>query len=202
MIKVFYGSDRAKIAEEVQKILGENYEVFDGEDIDAKDVVNIFKGMTLFADKRRILVKDVSKVEGFYENAAKYADTEHEIVIWETVVSQKKSFKDFVKLPSVEMQKFEVKEPIDMRKVFDIYDMALRDGARAVKMLAGIKEKQDPYMFFGLMASQAIKKFEWRQGAKEQRALKELAKLDMQMKSTAMEPWTLIESFLLRLATF
>ena len=30
MIKVFYGNDRARIAQEVKKTLGEDYEVFDG----------------------------------------------------------------------------------------------------------------------------------------------------------------------------
>lgn len=220
MIRVFYGNDRAKIAEEVRKNLGKNYEVFDGENLKNEDIVNIFKGSSLFAEKRKILLKDLTTTQrgagqdgasdekkvasggaDFYEEMAKYTDTAHEIVIWETVVSQKKSFKDFLKLPGVEARKFEQKEPMDMRKVFDIYDTALRDGKKAVESLAQIKEKQDPYMFFGLMASQAIKKFEWRQGIKERKALKELAKLDMQLKSTTVEPWILIESFLIRLAT-
>ena len=88
-----------------------------------------------------------------------------------------------------------------MRKVFSIYDAALVDGKQAVKLLEEIESEQDPYMFFGLLVSQAIKKFEWRQGMKEKRVLQELSKVDMQMKTTAVEPWLLIKSFLLRVKT-
>ena len=88
-----------------------------------------------------------------------------------------------------------------MRAVFNIYDTALVNGERAVKELEKIQDKQDPYMFFGLLISQAIKKFEWRQGAKERRILLELSKVDMQMKTTAYDPWFLIKSFLLRVKT-
>ena len=72
-----------------------------------------------------------------------------------------------------------------------------------MKELEKIEQTQDPYMFFGLMVSQALRKLEWRpQGTKEKRVLRELATVDMQMKSTAVEPWMLIKSFLLRLATW
>lgn len=249
MIRVFTGSDRKRIDAEVKKILGEDYEVFDGENLRVEDVVNIFLGGSLFAEKRKILLKDLTPARGagsaagngakgdvdagssndsigngastgssagssvsrsgvgnsasedFYEEMAKYMNTPHEIVIWETNVSQKKTYKDFVKNPKVEVKKFDMAQKIDMRKVFSIYDAALVDGKRAVKMLEEIEGEQDPYMFFGLLVSQAIKKFEWRQGAKEKRVLKELSKVDMQMKTTTVESWLLVKSFLLRLKT-
>lgn len=208
MIRVFTGSDRKKIDAEVKKILGENYEVFDGENLKIEDIVNIFLGTSLFAEKRKILLKDLTLARGegsagvdYYEEISKYKNTPHDIVIWETNVSQKKTYKDFVKSKEVEAKKFDLAEKIDMRVVFNIYDTALNDGVRAVKMLSEIEEKQDPYMFFGLLVSQAVKKFEWRQGAKEKRILKELSKVDMQMKTTAVEPWFLIKSFLLRVKT-
>ena len=214
MIRVFYGNDRAKIAAEVKKILGENYEVFDGENLQVADLFNIFMGTTLFSEKRKILVKDLTPARAaageetsenagvdFYEKIAEFVDTPHEIVIWETTVSQKKSYKDFVKNPKVVAQKFEPVVKTDPRKVFDIFDTALVDGPRAVKLLEEIEAEQDPYMFFGLLASQAIKKYEWRQGAKEKRVLKELSKLDMQMKTTTFSPWQLLESFLLRVSS-
>ena len=84
--------------------------------------------------------------------------------------------------------------------MFEIFDTALSDGPRAVKMLEKVQGDEDPYMFFGLLASQAIKKFEWRQGAKEKRVLKMLSELDMEMKSSTVEPWVLIKATLLRLA--
>ena len=46
--------------------------------------------------------------------------------------------------------------------------------------------------------TQALKKFEQRGGVREKRLLKELAKLDMEMKTTGLEPWMLIKAFLLR----
>ena len=53
MIRVFTGSDRKKIDAEVKKILGENYEVFDGENLKLEDIVNIFLGTSLFSEKRK-----------------------------------------------------------------------------------------------------------------------------------------------------
>lgn len=206
MIKVFYGSDRKKIDAEVKKILGTDYEVFDGENLKKEDIVNVFMGTSLFAKKRKILLKDLTPARGeqgedLYEEITKYVDTPHTIVIWETNVSQKKTYKDFLKLKNVEAKKFDLADKMDMRVVFNIYDTALVDGERAVKMLTELQDKQDPYMFFGLLVSQAIKKYEWRQGAKEKRVLKELSKVDMQMKTTAVEPWYHVKSFLLRLKT-
>lgn len=213
MIRVFHGDDRSRIAVEVRKILGENYEVFDGENLKIEDIVNIFKGTSLFATKRKILIKDLTErrktaetkeadanKNDFYEEIAKYADTEHDVIIWETTLSQKKSYKDFVKDKKIEVKKFEARKPVDAGKVFGIFDMAMQDGERAVKQLEEIEKDQDPYMFFGLMVSQAIKRFEWRNGKKEKAILKELAKLDIKLKSTTMEPWILIKSFLIRMS--
>ncbi len=211
MIKVFYGNDRARIAQEVKKTLGEDYEVFDGmEGLQIADIVNIFQGNSLFATKRKILIKDLTQARGqaaessnvsadFYEEIAKYVNTVHDIVIWETTVSQKKSYKDFIKLPGVSVQKFDAAPKIDMRQVFEIFDTAMVDGKRAVKMLEKVQSEEDPYMFFGLLASQAVRKFEWRQGAEQRRALEVLSELDMQMKSSTIEPWTLIKAALMRL---
>ena len=214
MVYVLYGNDRARIAERVNEILGEGYEVFEGENLEIADLMNIFQGSSLFASERKILIKDLTPARGsntaeaekterqdFYEAMTQYVNTPHTIVIWETTVSQKKTFKDFIALPNVKAQKIDQAPKADARKVFDVYDTALNNGERAVKMLREIKDENDPYMFFGLMASQALKKYSYRQGDRERQALKELAKLDMQMKTTAIEPWLLIESFLLRLSS-
>ena len=200
MIKVFYGNDRAKIAQEVKRTLGKDYEVFDGaEGLQVADIVNIFQGNSLFVSKRKILIKDIAELD-LYEEIAKHVNTLHDIVIWETTISQKKAYKDFIKLPGVSVQKFDVAPKIDIRQVFEIFDTALVDGPRAVKMLEKVQGEEDPYMFFGLLASQAIRKFEWRQGAEQRRALKILSELDMQMKTSVVEPWALIKAALLRLS--
>ena len=200
MIKVFYGNDRAKIAQEVKKVLGEDYEVFDGaEGLQIADIVNIFQGNSLFASKRKILIKDIAELD-LYEEIATYVSTLLDILIWETTISQKKAYKDFIKLPGVSVQKFDAAPKIDIRQVFEIFDTAMTDGERAVEMLEKVQGEEDPYMFFGLLASQAIRKFEWRQGVEQRRALQMLSELDMQMKTTAVEPWSLIKSCLLRLS--
>ena len=205
MIKVFSGSDRAKIDAEVKKFLGKDYEVFDSENLKPEDIINIFVGASLFAAKRKILIKDPAELNAenvdIYAEVSKYVDTPHDIVIWETKPTQKKSYKDFVKMAGVEAKKIDLAQKIDMRKVFDIFDMAMSDGQRAVKMLEEVQGEEDPYMFFGLLASQAIKKYEWRAGAREKKILKELSRLDLQMKTATVEPWLLIKSFLIRLSS-
>ena len=205
MIKVFSGSDRAKIDAEVKKFLGKDYEVFDSENLKPEDIINIFVGASLFAVKRKILIKDLAELNAenvdIYAEVSKYVDTPHDIAIWETKPTQKKSYKDFVKMPKVEAKKIDLAQKIDMRKVFDIFDTAMSDGQRAVKMLEEVQGEEDPYMFFGLLASQAIKKYEWRAGARERKILKELSRLDIQMKTATVEPWLLIKSFLIRLSS-
>ena len=93
--------------------------------------------------------------------------------------------------------------PVDtnVNLVFDIYKTAKRDGKKAVKMLESIENEQDPYMFLGLLVSQALKDFTMRQGTKEKRVLVELSKLDLQMKTTSMQPFSLLKSFLLQVSS-
>ena len=85
--------------------------------------------------------------------------------------------------------------------VFDIYRTAKRDGKRAVEMLGKIKQDEEPIRFCGLLISQALKDYARNPGAKEKRALKELSRLDLDLKSTSYSPWLLIEAFLLRVSS-
>ena len=78
--------------------------------------------------------------------------------------------------------------------------MAKRDGAKAVEMTKKIMDDTDPYMFFGAIASLAITDFSYKQGTKEKRVLTELSKLDNLMKSSSIQPWLLLQSFLLQLS--
>ncbi len=213
MIHVFYGSDRIKISTEIKKILGEDYEIFNGENLSADDIPNLFMGRTIFADERRILIKDITPAKGessllsntlgnkdFYEIAQEYVNTTHNIVIWETTTSLKKSFKDFLKNPQIESRKIDLAPQVDIYKVFGVFDAAWTDGKQAIKLLDQIKSQEDPFMFVGLLSTQAIKKYEAHQGKKEKRVLRELSKLDIAMKSTNYEPWQLISSFLLQVS--
>ena len=206
-IRVYTGDDRVKIGEQVTKELGEGYEVFEGEGLSRESLPSLFLGGSLFAvDTRKILIKDFSENvdvwNAFVENIEEFLKSDAKVIIWETKLDKRLASTKAITKAGVEIHEFKMASPVDMKAVFNIYDIALRDGEKAVKELEKIESVQDPYMFFGLMASQALKKLEWRpRGVKEKRVLKELAAVDMQMKSTAVEPWMLIKSFLLRLST-
>ncbi|MBR2861953.1 MAG: hypothetical protein IKB97_00100 [Bacteroidaceae bacterium] len=142
--------------------------------------------------------------EAFAEFAGKIDEwlrTDAEVVIWESKLDKRLTAVKALVKAGVEVKEFKAQEPVDMKQVFDIYNIALRDGVKAVTELAKIESKQDPYMFFGLMVSQALKKLEWKpNGVKEKKVLKELSVVDMQMKSTGVDPWMLVKSFLLRVS--
>lgn len=217
MIYVFCGDDREKIAQEVAKVLGKGYEVFDGEELEVQGIMNIFQGASLFSETRRILIKDLTapplgsgsssgsgdirKKIDFYAEILPYANTKHTIVIWESNKSRKKSFKDFCKLKNVKVQDFIMAKPADAGKVFQVLDLAYRDGAAAVKIIEEIKDDNNPYMFMGLLTTQMLKKYSYGFSEKDKRVLKELSKLDIQMKSTSVEPWLLISAFIMRISS-
>lgn len=202
MIKIFYGDDRVRAQAEIRKILGEDYEVVEGEELDLAGLRDVMLGVSLFG-KRKIVIKGLTANKDLFAEVLNLLATEHEVIIWEEKMDKRSAvYKDLVKA-GVEMREFKMAELASKKLVFDIYDTALRDGAKAVKMCEQIENDNDPYMFVGLMISQAIKKYSFRYGAKEKRVLKELSRLDMQMKgeSTISQPWTLVKSFLLRVSS-
>ena len=206
---VFSGNDRVKIQEKIRRILGEDYEVFEGGELDATSLMEICTSASLFAAKRRILIKDITPVtaskevtssRGFepYEVLAKYADTPHMIVIWETNTSLKKAFKDFCKLPRVKKEKIDAVEKVDRFAIFKLFDEAMRGGEGIVEKYRALNS--DPYMTVGALASWSINKYKFRFGAREKRVVKAVAELDMQTKRSKIAPELLVEAFLARLA--
>lgn len=199
MLRVFVGDDRVSAEMALKRLIGGNYEVFEGENLGAGDLPSIFQGASLFeTGKRRILLKNLSENAAVWEKIAEYAKTEHEVVVWELKIDKRSAGYKNLKAAGVEIQEFTLKAKPEVKMVFGVLDMALRDGRRAVAQVEQIELEQDPYMFFGLLVTQALKKFEQRGGVREKRLLKELAKLDMEMKTTGLEPWMLIKAFLLR----
>jgi hypothetical protein len=200
MIRIFYGDDRVKANAKIKSLLGENYEVVDGENLELTDLPNIFLGASLLSGTRSILIRDLALNKPAFEQLPSYLNTPHNIILLESKLDTRTAaFKELK--GKVEVTKFELPEDPNFRLVFDIYKTAKRDGKKAISMLGKIKQDEDPIMFFGLLASQAIKDFSINQGTKEKQVLKELAKLDLDMKSAKVEPWLLIESFLLRLSS-
>lgn len=208
MVRVFVGDDRVRAAKAVESELGGNYEVFEGESLTLADLPSIFQGVSLFGgdsggfgDKRRILLKDLNENGAVWKKIVDYLETEHEVIIWETKIDKRSAGYKRLKEMGVEIREFNLAQKPEMRQVFGIFDAALRgDGEAAVRMVEKIELEQDPYMFLGLMVTQALKKFEAKQGSKERRVVKMLGELDMRMKGEAnvyLEPWTLVKMFLL-----
>lgn len=200
MLRVFYGSNRLEAEKAIKLALGEGYEVFEGENLAVTDLPSIFQGASLFeTEQRRILLKEVGENTAVWEKVVDYAGTEHEVIVWELKLDKRSAGYKRLKDARVEMREFaELRRP-EEKMVFNILDTALRNGAQATEMVEKIELTQDPYMFFGLMVTQALKKYEMsRGGRREQRLVKMLAELDMQMKSSSIEPWTLVKGFLLR----
>lgn len=202
MIRLFYGEDRVKISEAVKKVLGKDYEVIEAEGLAAADLPNIFWGTSLFGTERRILVKDLTENKELFEKLADYLETEHQIVLWEKKLDKRTTtYKALAKSGKLEIQEFKVAEVKNANGIFDIYEMALKDGKKAMQMVEQIENTENPFGLMGLFTTQALRKYQMRYGERERRILKELAQLDMEMKSAKIEPWTLVKSFLVRLKT-
>lgn len=200
MIRIFTGDDRVRANKEIRRVLGDDYEVVEGVDLTANDLPSLLKGVTLFAETRNILIRDLSANKEVFEKLPEYLDTLHNVVIFEMKIDKRSATYKAIK-DRVEVVDYSLPKDRNLNKVFDIYRVAKRDGKRAVEMLEEIRVSQEPMMFVGLMVSQAIKDYAARQGAAEKKALKELSKLDLDMKSSPVEPWLLIEAFLTRLAS-
>lgn len=200
MIQVFYGDDRVRAKSEISKILGENYEVYDGPELESTDLPNLFLGNSLFSDARSILIRDFLANKTIADKLQDYLDTPHNVILFELKLDKRSTVYKTLK-DQITFKEFALQKNPNLKLVFDIYKTAKTDGKKALTMLSKIKPEEDPMMFFGLLVSQAIKDYSLRQGIKEKRALKELSKLDLNLKSTSYQPWLLIESFLLRLSS-
>ena len=201
MIKVFYGDDRVRAKAEITKFLGtKDYEIIEGADLTPADLPSIFLGNSLFTDTRAILIRDFTANRPVYEKLPEYLNTSHQIAILDAKIDKRSATYKFLK-DQIEFQEFTLPKNPNLNLVFGIYRTAKHDGEKAVKMLEKIQAEEDPIMFCGLLISQALKDFNQKQGTKEKRVLKELSKLDLDLKSTSLQPWLLVQSFLLRLSS-
>ena len=200
MIQVFYGDDRVRAKSEISKILGENYEVYDGPELESTDLPNLFLGNSLFSDARSILIRDFLANKTIADKLQDYLDTPHNVILFELKLDKRSTVYKTLK-DQITFKEFALQKNPNLKLVFDIYKTAKTDGKKALTILSKIKPEEDPMMFFGLLVSQAIKDYSLKQGIKEKRALQELSKLDLNLKSTSYQPWLLIESFLLRLSS-
>ncbi len=200
MIRIFTGDDRARAHKEIEKLLGDNYEIVEGYDLDLKDLPSLFLGNSLFFESRNILIRDISLNKAVFEKLPEYLETPHNIILFELKLDKRSAVYKAIK-DKIEIREFALPKNPNFGVVFDIYKTAKQDGKKAVNQLEKIKDDEDPMMFFGLIVSQAIKDFSNNPDTKQKRVLEELSKVDLEMKSTPFSPWLLIESFLVRLSS-
>ncbi|MEE0888364.1 MAG: hypothetical protein U0L97_04095 [Candidatus Saccharimonadaceae bacterium] len=199
MIKVYYGDDRVRAKKDIETFLGDEYEIVEGAELAVEDLPSLFWGGSLFSEKRSILIRDLFENKSVYDELPEYVNTVHDIIIFEQKIDKRSSTYKTLK-DKIEWKEYKIPVNPNLKRVFDVYAIAKKDGARAVAMLDEIKSEEDPIMFCGLMISQALKDYKAHPGAKEKRALKELSRLDLSLKSTSVQPWLLVQAFLLRLA--
>ena len=199
MIRIFYGDDRVRANNEIKRILTPDYESIEGADLTTNDLPNIFLGNSLFSESRNILIRDFCSNKAVFSELIKYIKTPHDIILLESKLDKRsntyKELKD-----QIEIKEFKLPEDANFKVVFDIFRTAKRDKVRAIKLLEQIKPTEDPIKFTGLLISLAIKEFNVHQGIRERQVLKDLAKLDLQQKTTNLDPWLLIEAFLIKLS--
>lgn len=200
MIKIFTGDDRVRANQEIKRELGDNYEVIEGQDLTPEDLPSVMKGASLFVDERKILIRDLSINKAVFDLLSDYLDTPHKVILLELKLDKRSSAYKALK-DKIEIREFKVSNPQNFNLVFDIYKVAKRDGKKAVEMLEKIEQEEDPIRFTGLLVSQALKDYARNPGVKEKRVLKELSKLDLNLKTTSYSPWLLVSSFLLRVSS-
>ena len=162
--------------------------------------------MTFFEAERRILIKDLFLKKDLVEKLPNLINTPHKIVLLETKLDKRGAvYKELVKLAKTNSEiKFETfaatEQTVDRNAVFRIFDLAMTDGRRAVKNLQAIESDNDPYATIGAWTKKACDLLE-RNPKKARAILKELAKIDVLVKSTdfSKEPWILLEGLLLRI---
>lgn len=209
MIYLIDGDDRKKAESKAKDFLGENYEVIDAESLEKADLVSIFQGTTLFSETRKILIKDLGAKKELFAELLKYLETEHRIVILEQKIDKRNAvYKELAAVAKknpqqVKIDEFKITEEVDKFLTFRVFDIALTDGKRAVKLLREAEESNNPYLTVGSWTKKAVDLLAARpNGEREKRIVKKLAEIDMMLKQTSFskEPWLLLETFLLELS--
>lgn len=201
MIRIFYGDNRVMAQKVIKQQLGD-YEIVEADKIQRDDMPSVFLGTSLFGETRSILIKDLSENKECWELLPNFIEgCPHHIVIWETKLDKRSAvYKSLSKNKFVELKEFKMAEDPNKKLVFDIFDTAFRgDGKKAVQMVEKIEVTNDPFSFMGLMTTMAIKKLQYN-NSRAPGAIKILAQADLDMKSTSIEPWTIVKTALLKIA--
>lgn len=205
MFKIFYGSERAQAQAAVEKLLGDDYEIVEADALTSNDMPSVFMGTTLFGDERKILIKGLDENKECWAEVTKYIDTPHKVIIWNEKAPDKRGEpgKSLAADKRVEIKGFErVVSKEETFAAFNMYDDAVRGNLK--KALATCKtletdKSKDPYSTLGAFASKAFTALEKRD-RKAPAILKILAEVDIEMKSTGIDGWTLVKKALVQIA--
>lgn len=208
MIKIFYGDDRLAARREMKHAFADHdYEVIEGADLTPEDLPSIFRGNSLFADQRYILIRDFFANARVLDLLPDYVDTPHQIIFIEPKLEQRSAaVKKLKNLPAqVEFREFKTAQP-DSKIVFDIYRTAKHSGPRAVQLLQSVQASESPDRYFATFATLAQNDFKAHPGAKEKRVLAALSQLDYDLHQVSKaedskQPWLLLQAFLLRFSS-
>ena len=206
MIKVFYGDDRIAARKAMMDFFGSrDYETIEAADLTATDLPNIFHGVSLFAENRRIMIRDFFSNIEISAELEKYLDTPHQVVLLETKIDKRNAgYKALQK--KLDFREFKLPEP-KSNPIFGIYRLAKTNGQKAVQELEKLQTTSDPQLCIGAFASVAMREYASHPGVKEKRVLRELSKVDSALhkySSADVGPnysWLLLQSFLLRLSS-
>ena len=200
MIKIFYGADRQKTQQAIEKILGKDYEVIEADNITRADMESIFKGTSLFGETRKILLKGLNENKECWESFPNYLETTHDMIVWPSALDKRSvTYKAISKVKGIEIEEFAEEEKIDRFFAFKVADEAFAGrGAKAVKMCEQIEATDDPYLMMGAIISQACKRLEMR-NSKAAPAIRILAKADIDMKSVDVNGWDIVKIALLKI---
>ena len=186
MIRVFYGEDRARARKMAGQQLGKDFETSEGESLALNDLPSVFLGTSLFGDQRAILLKDLSLNKECWEALPRFASD----------CSHKALSKD----KNVEFKEFAAAKDPDQFLAFDVITATLAGkGAEALRLCTRLELESDAYMFMGLFLSQVLKKIP-STSARFARVMKVLAQADMDMKTTGLEPWSIMKVAIIKIA--
>ncbi len=202
MIRVFYGDDRVKARKMIDQQLRTDYEVIEAEALTKDDMPSVFLGISLFGEMRSILVKNLSENKECWAALPEFiGDCLHNIIIWENKLDKRSvTYKELAKDKNIEFKEFKLAENFDKNAVFGVFDAAFRgDSKVALAECTKIEMTNDPFMLMGLMTTQAIKKLQYN-NSKAAKTLKILAAADIDMKTTGLEPWSIVKIALMKIA--
>lgn len=200
MFKLFYGADRVAARKAIDKMLGADCEVIEAENIERADMDSIFYGTSIFGDKRKILIKDLSENKSCWEAIVSYVDTPHEVIIWNSTSDARTLVYKELKAAGVEMREFAAAKDPDTFIAFEAMQAAMRGDAKtALAKCAKMELREEPYQAIGAFASEAYKTFATSRRARE--AVKILAKVDRDMKmASGIDAWNLTKAALVKIA--